>query len=115
MSRSRAQSRPTTRARISRVTGFAAANSTASTGAFHSCQRSSGGRSNSSRSKSDSRGSEPVEPERFAAGELAGDAERDQALEQAPVGAVAKPHDRRRGGDRVVGEQNLGFCCNYEV
>ena len=53
-SRSRAQSRPTTRARISRVTGFGAANSTASTRAFHSRQRNSGGRSASSRSKSGS-------------------------------------------------------------
>jgi hypothetical protein len=38
-----AQSRPTTRAKTSRDTGFAAANSTASTQAFHSRKRSSGG------------------------------------------------------------------------
>ena len=110
---SRAQSRPTTRARMSRVTGFAAANSTASTRAFHSRQRNSGGRSASSRSKSGSGldfraiASEPVEPEGWAAGELARGAERDQAVEQAPAGAVAETRDGRRGGDRVVGEQRL--------
>jgi hypothetical protein len=81
-----AQSRPTTRAKISRVTGFGAANSTASTRAFHSRQRNSR-RSASSRSKSGSGlafraiGSKPVEPERSAAGELARGAKGDEALE----------------------------------
>ena len=34
-------------------------------------------------------------------------AKRDQALEQAPAGAVAETRDGRRGGDGVVGEQRL--------
>ena len=98
---------------ISRVTGFGAANSTASTRAFHSRQRSSGGRSASSRSKSGPglafRGivSKPVEAEGRATGEFARGAKRDQALEQPPPGAVAETCDGRRGGDRVVGEQRL--------
>ncbi len=78
------------------MTGFAAANSTASTRPFHSRQRDSGGRSARSRSKSGSGldfraiASEPVEPEGWAAGELARRAKRDQALEQPPPGAVAQ-------------------------
>ena len=34
-------------------------------------------------------------------------AERDQAVEQPPAGAVAETRDGRRGGDGVVGEQRL--------
>ena len=34
-------------------------------------------------------------------------AKRDQALEQAPAGAIAEARDGRGGGDGVVGEQRL--------
>ena len=96
---------------MSRGTGFGAANSTASMRAFHSRQRSSGGRSESSRSKSGSgfcrraMASKPVQAEGGAAGELARGAQGHQALEQPPAGAVAQGRDGGRGGNRVVVEQ----------
>src|SRR5271165_368615 len=50
-------------------------------------------------------GTEPVEAKGWASGELARRAKRDQAVEQPPPGAIAETRDRRRGGNRVVGEQ----------
>ena len=93
---SRAQSRPTTRARMSRVDRlrrgeqhrldpglpFAPAQFRRQVGEL-AVEVGFGARTSAPC------GSEPVEAEGRAAGELARGAERDQALEQAPAGAVA--------------------------